>query len=273
MKKHVVLFFFMGIFILTSSCSTTKSIATNTLPPTATNPLSPTDTHAPTATNSPTASPHPPTKTPFPPTATASLVDIVKDQLSWDFDYFILALAWEPDYCATSDNPDPQACAPGLKLGFILHGLWPMYNEGWPSYCSTETMSNELIAEFPGLFPTDFLYGHEWEKHGTCTGLDPEGYFLLSGEFKRSITIPDAFISPDEPFRMDANGLIDSFVKVNPSYDKKTFSVFCSGAGQYLSELYVCISKDGQPTECGSDVVETNAESCGQPDFLVRNPR
>jgi ribonuclease T2 len=147
-----------------------------------------------------------------------------------------------------------------------------MYNQGWPSYCSTETMSNELIAEFPGLYPTDFLYGHEWEKHGTCTGLDPEGYLLLSQELKASVIIPDAFVSPEEPFRMDADGLTEAFGQVNPTYDKKSFSVLCSGSGQFLKELYVCISRDGQPTECDS-LIYTNAESCGQSDFIVRDPR
>lgn len=134
-------------------------------------------------------------------------------------------------------------------------------------------MPNDLIAEFPGIYPTDFLYRHEWEKHGTCTGLDPEGYLLLSQELKASVIIPDAFVSPEEPFRMDADGLTDAFVQSNPSYDKKSFSVFCSGSGQFLQELYVCISRDGQPTECGSEVIDTNAESCGQPDFLIRDPR
>lgn len=265
----------LGIIILTSACSLKKETATVTLQPTPTEirSPSPTDTLIPVSTNTPTATPIPPTETPLPPTATASLVDILTDQLSDDFNYFILALAWEPDYCATSSNPDPQSCTPGMKLGFILHGLWPMYDEGWPSYCSTETMSNEMIADFPGLFPTDFLYGHEWEKHGTCTGLDPQGYFLLSQEFKDSIAIPDAFLSPEEPFRMDEDSLIEAFVQVNPSFDENSFSVFCSGSGQYLSELYVCISRDGRPTECGSDVIDTNAASCGQPDFLVREPR
>lgn len=231
-------------------------------------------TPIPTSTDPPTStpSPIPPSSTPT-STTSMSQVDMLVDQLTGDFDYFLLAFAWEPDYCATSDNPDPQSCTPGMKLGFILHGLWPTYVVGWPSYCSTESISSELITEFPGLFPTDFLYLHEWEKHGTCTGLDPEEYFLLSQELKQTITIPEAFISPQEPFRMDEKGMIDLFVDVNPAYGRESFTVYCSGGGQYLSEIYVCISRDGRPTECGSGVIEINAESCGQPDFLVRPPQ
>lgn len=272
MRKYIVLCLVFCLFLLTSSCSRVKNIATNTLPPpTATEPLLPTDTLVPPATNTLTTTLLSPTKTPFPPTA--SPIDLLADQLSVNFDYFILALAWEPNYCATSDSPDPQSCSPGMKLGFILHGLWPTNYVDYPSYCSNETISNELISEFPGLFPTDFLYHHEWEKHGTCTGLDPEGYFLLSQELKGTITIPEVFISPEEPFRMDEPRLIDMFVDVNPAYDKESFTVFCTDDGQYLGDVYVCISKDGKPTECASGVLEFTGESCGQPDFLVREPQ
>ena len=87
------------------------------------------------------------------------------------------------------------------------------------------------------------------------------------------MVIPDAFVFPEEPFRTDADGLIDMFVQVNPSYDKDSFSVFCTDSGQFFGELYVCISTDGQPTQCGSGAIDANAESCGQPDFLVREPQ
>jgi len=148
------------------------------------------------------------------------------DQLSGDFDYFILALAWEPDYCASSKKPDPQACMPGRRFGFIFHRLWPMYTQGWPSYCSTESMSNKLIAEIPVFYPTDFLHVHEWEKHGTYTGLDPQGYLLLSHELKESVVIPDKFTSPEEPFRMDADRLIEAFVKINPTFARNLFQYY-----------------------------------------------
>ena len=272
MKRNSILCILLCILLLTSSCSRNQSVETDTLvPPTATESSLPTDTYTPPATIKPTATLLPPTNTPLPPTA--STVDLLTDQLAGDFDFFILALAWEPNYCATSENPDPQSCTPGMKLGFILHGLWPTYYVGYPSYCTNETISNEWITEFPGLFPTDFLYHHEWEKHGTCTGLDPAGYFQLSQELKRTITIPEAFISPEEPFRMDEKGLVELFVNANPAYDEESFSVFCTDGGQYLSEIYVCFGRDGQPTKCGAETVEINDESCGQPDFLVRKPQ
>ena len=134
-------------------------------------------------------------------------------------------------------------------------------------------MTAELMARYPGLYPNDFLYTHEWEKHGTCTGLDPEGYLLLSRELKESIRIPEAFIAPEEPFRMDADSLAEAFAEVNPGFDKDSFSVHCSDDGAYFNELYVCFSRAGVPIQCQSEVVSTNTESCGRDDFLVREPQ
>jgi ribonuclease T2 len=158
-------------------------------------------------------------------------------------------------------------------LGFILHGVWPSYGYGYPSYCSNESMSDELMYEYPGVYPNDFLYDHEWGKHGTCTGLDPEEYLIMSQQLKDSIIIPTAFESPEEPFRTSVDELLEAFMQANPNFEKESFAVNCSDSGAYLTELYVCYSKDGYPSECGADVLDIASESCSQPDFLVRNVR
>ena len=90
------------------------------------------------------------------------------------FDYFVLALSWSPDYCATDGINDPQECSLGKKLGFVLHGLWPQNNQGYPSSCTNEALPASVKAAFPQLYPNDSLFDHEWEKHGTCTGLSPQ---------------------------------------------------------------------------------------------------
>ena len=217
--------------------------------------------------------PEPSNKTASPPTATSTETSVFTDQLSDDFDFFVMALSWSPDYCASTNNEDGQQCSIGKKLDFVLHGLWPQYNRGYPSYCSTETMPDDLIDEFPGLYPSISLYDHEWKKHGTCTGLDAEGYFLLSKNLKESVVIPAEYDSPEEPFRTDADGLKEAFAQVNPEFSTDALAVYCSGSGRFLKELFVCFSKDGQTTGCSAEVLSKASKSCGQPDFLVRNTR
>jgi ribonuclease T2 len=188
-----------------------------------------------------------------------------------DFDYFVLALSWAPDFCASND--DPQECALGKQLGFVLHGLWPQYNSGYPSSCTNQKLPAEVKAQFSGLYPNDKLFSHEWEKHGTCSGLTPAAYLSLSKQIKESVVIPTAFVKPTEPLRISTAALKDAFILANPGFSKNSLAPDCSGAGRFLAELYVCFAKDGSPASCGSDVLKSSAKSCAQKDFLVRNTR
>ena len=77
------------------------------------------------------------------------------------FDFYVLTLSWSPDYCAKNGQRDQQQCNSGKKLGFVLHGLWPQYQKGYPASCSTEKLTPALKQKFPGLYPSDKLYNHE----------------------------------------------------------------------------------------------------------------
>lgn len=189
------------------------------------------------------------------------------------FDYFVLALSWSPDYCATNGSNDPQQCSIGKKLGFVLHGLWPQYNQGYPSNCSTEKLPTSVKSEFAGLYPNDNLFSHEWEKHGTCSGLSPASYLTLTRQLKESVIIPDEFRAPEKPFRITADNLRVAFENSNPTLQRSGIEVYCSGSGRFLKEMYICFSREGEPGTCGADVHKDSLKSCQAADFLVRNTR
>ena len=48
------------------------------------------------------------------------------------FDYYLLSLSWSPTYCADlrEGRRDPQC--DGRPYAFVLHGLWPQNERGWP---------------------------------------------------------------------------------------------------------------------------------------------
>lgn len=188
-----------------------------------------------------------------------------------DFDYFVLALSWAPDFC--SANNDPQECAIGRKLGFVLHGLWPQFNVGYPSTCTNVKLPADVRALFTDIYPNDSLIVHEWEKHGTCSGLKPRDYLSLSKQIKESVVIPAAYQNPQEPFRVTTSTLKTAFIQANPAFSEFSLEPGCSGSGRFLAELYVCFAKDGSPASCGADVHKTALKSCAQKDFLVRNTR
>ncbi|OZA15929.1 MAG: ribonuclease T, partial [Rhodobacterales bacterium 17-64-5] len=55
-----------------------------------------------------------------------------------DFDYYVLSLSWSAAWCALEgDAQDDPQCDNGRGFTFVLHGLWPQYEAGWPSYCRT----------------------------------------------------------------------------------------------------------------------------------------
>lgn len=187
-----------------------------------------------------------------------------------DFDFFVLALSWSPDYCASSGGDDPQQCAIGKKLGFVLHGLWPQYDQGYPSNCSSEKLSQSVKAQFPGLYPSDSLYDHEWEKHGTCTGLPAKNYLALSKQIKESVVIPNAFRAPTTAFKTNPAQIRKDFAQANPGFSESAFAVNCSSSGRYLKEVYVCFSRDGKPLACSVEVYKDAVKSCPG-ELTVRN--
>jgi ribonuclease T2 len=190
-----------------------------------------------------------------------------------NFDYFVLALSWSPDYCASNGNDDPQQCAVGKKLGFVLHGLWPQNNQGYPSDCSNEPLPAKVKDQFPGLYPNDALFTHEWAKHGTCSGVSPYEYLSFTRQLKQTVQIPTAYRSPEKPFRTSTAQLKKDFTAANPGYTADMIEPSCSGSGKYLKEVYVCFSKTGNGTACSSEVHKAALKSCQAADYLVRNTR
>jgi ribonuclease T2 len=164
-----------------------------------------------------------------------------------DFDFYVLALSWSPDYCAGSNVNDPQQCSVGKKLAFVLHGLWPQYNRGYPSDCSNVKLPKDAQQKFPNLYPSSKLYAHEWNEHGTCSGLKPLDYLALSKSLKESISIPKDYRSPAKAFRTTIDDLKAAFVKANLAWSADALAVQCSGSGRFLKELRVCFSREGEP--------------------------
>jgi len=209
-----------------------------------------------------------PTKAPTRAAATPASGKRVKNTPG-DFDFYVMSLSWSPDYCA--DNDDPQQCSVGRKLGFVLHGLWPQYNRGYPTDCSMEPLPKGAQQQFPNLYPSSKLYTHEWDKHGTCSGLTPDEYLILEKTLKDSIAVPAPYRSPVKAFRTTTDQLKADFVSVNSVWSEDALALQCSGSGRFLKELYVCFSRDGQPTACSKEIQNDAANSCQEADFLVRN--
>jgi ribonuclease T2 len=99
---------------------------------------------------------------------------------SGKFDYFLLALSWAPEYCATSGGAkDVRECGTGRKVGFVVHGLWPEANAGrGPESCGTASpVGQSIVQAMLDYIPSASLIQHEWKTHGTCSGLSQADFF------------------------------------------------------------------------------------------------
>lgn len=165
------------------------------------------------------------------------------------FDSYLLALSWSPAYCAGQggERNDPQ-CAEGRRFAFVLHGLWPQYDNGrWPEFCS-EGPGLRDAREMLDIMPSTSLIRHEWQKHGTCTGLTAEGYFALARKAYQSILIPVRFRAPKKALLLSPEEVARELLKANPGLPEAALSVQCSS--NYLSEVRVCLDKELRPVPC-----------------------
>ncbi len=91
------------------------------------------------------------------------------------FDYYVMALSWSPSFCALEGTArgDPQ-CA-GAGRGFVLHGLWPQFEAGWPSYCpsAARNPSRAETAAMADIMGSGGLAWYQWKKHGRCSWMAP----------------------------------------------------------------------------------------------------
>ena len=160
------------------------------------------------------------------------------------FDFYVLALSWSPTYCETSDRPDPRQCAPGRDLGFVVHGLWPQYERGYPQNCSAvERAPTRQAMDVAGeIFPSEGLARHEWRKHGTCSGLDPAAYFRAVRDARAAVTVPEELKGGGPDRRMAPIEIARLFVTANRGLRPDMMQVACSRGA--LQEVRICFSRD-----------------------------
>lgn len=174
-----------------------------------------------------------------------------------DFDYYVMALGWSPNWCATTgDNREDPQCDVGRGLSFTLHGLWPQYEAGYPSYCRTglRDPSRSDTAAMADIMGGAGLAFYQWKKHGRCTGLQAQDYFVTSREAYRSVVIPDVFKRLNRDVELPASVVEDAFIEANPALERNQITVTCDR--DRIEEVRICLTKDLEPRECGADVVQ-----------------
>jgi ribonuclease T2 len=162
-----------------------------------------------------------------------------------NFDFYLLTLSWSPGFCDTGGAAkSPEQCGAGANLGFVVHGLWPQFQHGYPSDCdpNPRPVSRIALEETHGIFPDEGLARYEWRKHGTCTGLSPEAFFASVKRARASIAIPDAFNAPGAQQSLSPIEIQRAFSLANSGLRPEAMAIGC--ARGELQEVRLCLSKD-----------------------------
>jgi len=175
-----------------------------------------------------------------------------------DFDYYALTLSWSPTYCQSdAGRKDRRQCGAGRRYSFVVHGLWPQHERGWPQNCRTTNryVPNQVIRGVLDIMPSKRLVIHEWRKHGTCSGLSPKGYFQLTRALFSKLKVPARYITPTKHIVTTPDQLVHDFVATNSWLTAAGVSVQCGNRRDRsnLRSLRICFSRDLQPRTCGEN--------------------
>lgn len=171
------------------------------------------------------------------------------------FDYYVLSLSWSPNWCVLEgDARSSPQCDADEDHGWILHGLWPQYDRGYPSYCrhGHRAPSRAMTGAMADVMGTGGLAWHQWKKHGTCSGLSPEAYYALSRQAYAQINRPEVFRKLDREVTLPAAVIEEAFLKANPTLDADGVTVTCKD--RHIQEVRICLTRDLEPVTCGADV-------------------
>ena len=182
-----------------------------------------------------------------------------------EFDYYVLSLSWSPNWCALEgDARNSPQCDHDADFGWILHGLWPQYEFGYPEYCRTSERppSRSETAEMADVMGTAGLAWHQWRKHGVCSGLSSEDYYALSREAYGQITRPQVLRQLDRTVTLPATLIEAAFLRENPTLTADQITITCKEG--YIQEARICLTRDLGFRECGMDVRRDCALSSAQ---------
>lgn len=189
-------------------------------------------------------------------------------ETSGDFAYYTLALSWSPTWCQTEGRSEGARQCEGRPRAFVLHGLWPQHERGWPESCYSGQrpwVPERVIDDMIDIMPGKGLIIHQYAKHGTCSGLSPEAYFDHARRAYEAIRVPDSLQRLDRTLNTAPAEIERAFLSANPRLDADMIAVSCGP--ERLREVRICLSKDLEPTACGPN--EDQARLCRRPRVRV----
>ena len=169
------------------------------------------------------------------------------------FDFYVLSLSWSPSYCEASAERSGRA--PDQQCGerpysFVVHGFWPQYEKGFPEYCQVPAprLDRNIVSSMLDLMPAPRLIFHEWDRHGTCSGLSARAYFETARKARAQVKIPNEYLELKTALTVTPDEVEEAFVKVNPGLSRSAIAVGCDS--RRLREVRICMTKELRFRDC-----------------------
>lgn len=173
------------------------------------------------------------------------------------FDYYVLSLSWSPNWCTlTGDARQSDQCDARHEHGWILHGLWPQFEKGYPQFCQTakRAPSRAMTRDMSDIMGTAGLAWHQWKKHGTCSGLDAPDYYSLSRAAYAAVQRPKLLRDLNRTVRIAPDVIQQTFLDANPELKANQITITCKSG--HIQEARICLTKDLLFRTCGRDVLK-----------------
>jgi len=167
------------------------------------------------------------------------------------FDFYVLALSWSPSYCeAEGADANAEQCRTARPYAFVVHGLWPQFERGYPEDCQTNQGNVDAAAvnALTDIMPAPGLIRHQWRKHGSCSGLSQADYFATLRAAREKIVVPDEFRRLGNYRTVDPDDVERSFRQSNQGLASQAIAVTCDR--RYLREVRICLTKDLEFRSC-----------------------
>lgn len=211
---------------------------------------------------------------------------IEKRQQDHNWDILIFTQQWPVTTCYhwREENPDQECTLPQKKEFWTIHGIWPTkLNQIGPSFCNNsatfdvdklDPISDRLETFWPdlkGASSQEWLWKHEWQKHGTCamliSQLNDELKYFAQGLTWREDYIMSRILDASD-IHPDSNNTVSAINNAIVKALGKNPSIHCLYDGKhgisYLSEIRICFNKSLELIDCDG-VKQGDAVTIGYP--------
>jgi ribonuclease T2 len=190
------------------------------------------------------------------------------------FDFYVLSLSWSPSFCDAVTERSAESAARQPECGdkpfaFIVHGLWPQYERGFPEFCQNPAprLDRNIVSSMLDLMPSPRLIFREWDRHGVCSGLPSRAYFETVRKARAIVKIPTDFLDLSQPKTVSPSEVEDAFVAANPGLSRDGIAIGCDA--KRLNEVRICLTKDLKFRDCA----EVDQRACRRDQVLMPRVR